>query len=67
MRNDFPPEHLAWELFAPLINLRFMYLHPNASQAEIALAKAAGQRHADYFLSCALKHATAKEEKQDGR
>jgi AcrR family transcriptional regulator len=62
MRDDFPAEHLAWELFAPLINLRFMYLYPDATKKEIALAKTAGQRHADYFLSCALKDATAKEQ-----
>lgn len=54
IRSDFPPEHLAWELFAPLVNLRFMFLHPNAAETEIAAAQAFGARHADYFLSCVL-------------
>lgn len=64
MRGDFPPEHLAWELLAPLVSLRFAHLHPNASAADIKLAKAAGQRHVEYFLSCAMNPST--KEKQHG-
>jgi AcrR family transcriptional regulator len=55
IRSDFPAEHLAWELFAPLINLRLAYLHPNASESEIARAKALGRRHAEFFLSSVMK------------
>jgi hypothetical protein len=50
-----------WELFAPLINLRLMYLHPTATEADIRSAKAAGQRHVDYFLSSALRAASTVE------
>lgn len=57
LRSDFPPEHLAWELFAPLVQLRLMLLHPGATEQEISAAKAFGARHVEYFLSCALTKA----------
>jgi AcrR family transcriptional regulator len=65
LRGDFPAEHLVWELFAPLINLRLMYLHPNATEAEIRSAKTAGQRHVEYFLSSALRTASKVEKKDE--
>jgi AcrR family transcriptional regulator len=54
IRTDFPAEHLAWELFSPLINLRLAYLHPKASERDIARAKEFASRHAEYFLSNVL-------------
>ncbi len=60
LRSDFPPEHLAWELFAPLVQLRLMLLHPSATEKEISAAKAFGARHVEYFLSCALTKAGAR-------
>jgi AcrR family transcriptional regulator len=51
LRSDFPAEHLAWELFAPLVNVRLAYLHPNASDRDIARAKEFARRHAEYFLA----------------
>jgi AcrR family transcriptional regulator len=65
LRDDFPAEHLVWELFAPLINLRLMYLHANVTEADIWSAKAAGQRHADYFLSSALRTTSTVEKKDE--
>jgi hypothetical protein len=58
VRSDFPPEHLAWELFSPLINLRLAYLNPNSSEADISRARAFGRRHAEFFLSSVV---TSKE------
>jgi AcrR family transcriptional regulator len=60
LRSDFPPEHLAWELFAPLIQLRLMLLHPAATEKDIATAKSFGARHAEYFLSCVLTKRSAR-------
>jgi AcrR family transcriptional regulator len=54
-RNDFAPEHLVWELMAPLVNVRFLYFHPEADEGAVQAGRELAHRHVEYFLVCALE------------
>jgi AcrR family transcriptional regulator len=50
----FPPEHLVWELIAPLASLRFLYWHAQATEAERETGHRRAELHIDYFLYTVL-------------
>jgi hypothetical protein len=50
----FPPEHLVWELIAPLASLRFLYWHAQATEAEREIGHRRAELHIDYFLHTVL-------------
>jgi AcrR family transcriptional regulator len=54
VRNDFSPEHLVWEMIAPLTNVRFLYLHGQATDEERQIGRDLAKRHLDYFIACVL-------------
>ncbi len=55
IRDDFPAEHLAWELMAPLGMIRVFFLQVDASQDERREGRERAWRHVDYYLTCILK------------
>jgi AcrR family transcriptional regulator len=55
VREDSSPEHLAWELFAPVAYVRLLYLHGQATQEERRAGRRLAEKHVDYFLSCVLR------------
>jgi AcrR family transcriptional regulator len=55
LREDFPVEHLVWELLAPLANARFVYLHSQASTAERKLGHSMAKRHVEFFLAATVR------------
>jgi AcrR family transcriptional regulator len=54
VRNDFSPEHLVWEMISPLANVRFLYLHAQATDQERQTGLDLAKRHIDYFITCVL-------------
>ena len=54
VRSDFSPEHLVWEMISPLANMRFLYLHAQASEEERQTGRDLAKRHIDYFITCVL-------------
>jgi AcrR family transcriptional regulator len=52
--ETFPPEHLVWELIAPLASLRFLYWHAQATEAERETGHRRAELHIDYFLHTVL-------------
>ncbi|HEY7485964.1 MAG TPA: helix-turn-helix domain-containing protein [Streptosporangiaceae bacterium] len=55
LRDDFPPEQLVWELLAPLANIRFVYLHAQATPEERRDGREFAERHVRFFLACVLR------------
>jgi len=66
IRRDFPPDHLVWELFAPLVVIRISYWHAQATEAEREAGHRRADLHIEYFLHNVLTHKTdnAQEKKQ---
>lgn len=60
LRNDFPAEHLVWELLAPLANLRALYWHAQATEEQCKLGYHRAHLHIEFFLSTALLPRTDK-------
>ncbi len=56
LRNDFPAEHLVWELLAPLANIRALYWHAQATEEQRELGYRRADLHIEYFLQTALSH-----------
>jgi AcrR family transcriptional regulator len=54
LRNDFPAEHLVWELLAPLANIRALYWHAQATEEQHELGYRRADLHIEYFLSTTL-------------
>lgn len=54
LRNDFPAEHLVWELLAPLANIRALYWHAQATEEQRELGYRRADLHIEYFLSTTL-------------
>lgn len=54
LRNDFPAEHLVWELLAPLANIRALYWHAQATEEQRERGHRRADLHIEYFLSTAL-------------
>jgi len=54
LRNDFPAEHLVWELLAPLANIRALYWHAQATEEQRELGYRRADLHIEYFLQTAL-------------
>ncbi|MGH8898636.1 MAG: TetR/AcrR family transcriptional regulator [Egibacteraceae bacterium] len=55
LRDDFTPEHLVWELMAPLANVRLLYLHADADEDAVRTGRELARRHVEYFLTCAVE------------
>jgi AcrR family transcriptional regulator len=55
VRDDFPAEHLVWELLAPVAYVRLLYLHGQATEEQRRTGCRLAERHVGYFLSCALR------------
>jgi AcrR family transcriptional regulator len=49
------PEHLVWELFAPIVYIRFVYLHGQATEEERRAGLRLAERHVDHFVSYVLR------------
>jgi AcrR family transcriptional regulator len=60
VRDDFPAEHLAWELMAPIGMIRVFYLQADASRDRRAKGRELASRHVDYYLACTLKKEIAR-------
>jgi AcrR family transcriptional regulator len=56
LRNDFPAEHLVWELLAPLANIRALYWHAQATEEQREQGYRRADLHLEYFLSTVLLH-----------
>jgi AcrR family transcriptional regulator len=54
LRNDFPADHLVWELLAPLANIRVLYWHAQATEEQRELGYRRADLHIEYFLSTTL-------------
>ncbi len=54
VRNDFPADHLVWELLAPLANIRALYWHAQATEEQSKLGYHRADLHIEYFLSTVL-------------
>ncbi|MFF5212673.1 TetR/AcrR family transcriptional regulator [Streptosporangium sp. NPDC000396] len=52
VRSDVPARQLVWELFAPLQVPRFVFLRPEATDADIAAAHQWVDDHVSFFLIC---------------
>jgi AcrR family transcriptional regulator len=52
--DTFPPEHLVWELIAPLAAIRFLYWHAQATEAERETGHRRAALHIEYFLHTVL-------------
>lgn len=55
IRSDAPPEHLVWELFAPLDQVRQRFLHGHATPAERRAGRELARRHVEFFLATVLR------------
>lgn len=51
LRGDHASDILAWELLAPLANLRMSHWHPRASRRQVARGRAIAREHLAYFLA----------------
>jgi AcrR family transcriptional regulator len=51
LRDDFTPEHLVWELMAPVTNIRLLYFHAQAGEELRREGRRLAQRHVDYFVA----------------
>jgi hypothetical protein len=65
IRGDFPPEHLAWELLAPLAIIRIAYWHAQATEAERDLGLRRADLHIEYFLQTVLTSKTSSAQKHE--
>lgn len=54
LRTDIDPEHLVWELLAPLANARFIYLHAQASPTDRRHGMELAHKHAEFFVRCCV-------------
>ncbi|MBZ4016040.1 TetR family transcriptional regulator [Streptomyces purpurogeneiscleroticus] len=54
LRTDFEPEHLVWELLAPLANARFVYLHAQATPEDRRKGHEWARKHVDFFVKCCV-------------
>ena len=54
LRNDFPADHLVWELLAPLANIRALCWHAQATEEQRELGYRRADLHIEYFLSTTL-------------
>ncbi len=60
VRQDFPAEHLIWELLAPLANIRLLYWNAQATEAKRELGQRRAALHIEYFLRTALTPKTGE-------
>ena len=51
LHGDFPEEHLAWELIAPLNIARFLYFNAASTKADRQHGAELVKRHTEYFLA----------------
>jgi AcrR family transcriptional regulator len=54
LRTDFEPEHLVWELLAPLANARFVYMHAQAPPEDRRKGHEMARRHVAFFVKCCV-------------
>ncbi|WP_019548493.1 TetR/AcrR family transcriptional regulator [Streptomyces sulphureus] len=59
LRRDVDPEHLVWELLAPLAQARFVYLHAQASEADRRRGIELAAKHAQFFVTCCVQEGEA--------
>jgi AcrR family transcriptional regulator len=50
IQEQVSPEQLVWELLAPLVTIRFLYLHADATEAQRLEGHRLAKQHIDYFL-----------------
>ena len=53
--SESSPEHLVWELFAPIVYIRFVYLHGQATGEERHAGRRLADRHVDHFVRSVLR------------
>jgi AcrR family transcriptional regulator len=54
VESESTPEHLVWELFAPIVYIRFVYLHGQATEEERHTGRRLAEKHVDHFVSAVL-------------
>ena len=54
IRDDFPADHLAWELLAPLAMIRSAHWNAQTTEEECMLGHRLANLHIDYFLRTVL-------------
>ncbi|MGW7481259.1 TetR/AcrR family transcriptional regulator [Nonomuraea muscovyensis] len=52
IRTDVTPRQLVWELFGPLQVPRFLFLHADATDAELATCRRWADDHVAFYLTC---------------
>ena len=52
--SESTPEHLVWELFAPIVYIRFVYLHGQVTDEERRAGRRLAEEHVDHFISSVL-------------
>lgn len=52
IRGDVTARQLVWELFGPLQIPRFLFLHPDATEADIATCRRWADDHVAFYLAC---------------
>lgn len=53
--SESAPEHLVWELFAPIVYIRFVYLHGQATEEERQAGRRLAGEHVNHFVSSVLR------------
>lgn len=53
--SESTPEHLVWELFAPVVYIRFVYLHGQATDEERRAGRRLVEAHVNHFVSSVLR------------
>ncbi|OZM83082.1 TetR/AcrR family transcriptional regulator [Pseudonocardia sp. MH-G8] len=54
VRGDFSAEQLVWEFLVPLANVRFVYLHAQASANDRRYARQLVRNHVQFFVTCVV-------------
>ena len=62
--SESTPEHLVWELFAPIVYVRFVYLHGQATDEERHAGRRLVEEHVNHFVSSVLGISKAHQQKE---
>jgi AcrR family transcriptional regulator len=61
--SAFPPDELAWHLFAGIAFLRILFLHGSATDAERAEGHRRAAEHVEFFLASAIRESESTGER----